>query len=58
MFRILASDIKLYALNASTFVTTTLTDLELRLKIILLLITIGYTINKWVKSSKNNNNEK
>lgn len=52
------ADIKLYAINAATVLTTTLTDLELWLKIILLLITIGYTANKWYGLYKNKINEK
>lgn len=43
------TDLKLYLLNASAF-TVTMTDwLEPMLKITLLLVTIGYTIHKWLK---------
>ena len=47
------SDIKLYAMNASALGVTTFTQIEDWLKIILLLITIGYTLTKWMKTHKN-----
>lgn len=40
--------------NATILSVTTFTNLEIFLKIILLLITIGYTINKWVNNVKRN----
>ena len=40
---------KLYMINGSTLGVTTLTDIELGLKIVLLLVTIGYTISKWLE---------
>ena len=46
------SDIKLYALNGSTLGVTTFTAIEDSLKIFLLIITIGYTISKWVNIKK------
>lgn len=46
------SDIKLYAMNAGTLGITTFTHIEDGLKILLLLITIGYTISKWVNIKK------
>jgi len=46
------SDIKLYAMNAGALGVTTLTQLETPLKIFLLIITIGYTISKWVELKK------
>ena len=48
------SDIKLYAMNAGTLGITTFTHIEDGLKILLLLITIGYTISKWVNIKKEN----
>jgi hypothetical protein len=45
--------IKLYIINASTLGVTTFTNIEMGLKIILLLVTIGYTIDKWLKFKKN-----
>jgi len=49
------SDIKLYAMNASAIGVTTFTQIEDSLKIFLLLITIGYTLTKWVKLKKKKN---
>ena len=42
-------EIKLYAINGSTLGVTTFTQIEDWLKIILLIVTIGYTISKWSK---------
>jgi hypothetical protein len=50
------SDIKLYAMSAGTLGVTTFTQIEDGLKILLLLITIGYTISKWVNIKKENEN--
>tara|TARA_B100001093_G_C26002946_1_gene666432 strand:- start:329 stop:520 length:192 start_codon:yes stop_codon:yes gene_type:complete len=46
------SDIKLYAMNAGALGVTTFTQIEDGLKIILLLVTIGYTLSKWIKIKK------
>jgi hypothetical protein len=46
------SDIKLYAMNASALGVTTFTKLEMGLKIFLLMVTIGYTIHKWIELKK------
>jgi len=46
------SDIKLYAMNVGTLSVTTFTQIEDGLKVILLLITIGYTISKWANINK------
>jgi len=43
------SEIKLYAINGSTLGVTTFTQIEDWLKIILLVVTIGYTVTKWYK---------
>ena len=45
--------IKLYVINASTLGVTTFTNIEMGLKIILLLVTIGYTLDKLIKLKKN-----
>jgi hypothetical protein len=45
-------DIKLYALNTTTLGATTFMSFEEGLKIILLLVTIGYTISKWIGIKK------
>ncbi len=47
------SELKLYAINGSTLGVTTFTQIEDSLKIILLLVTIGYTITKWKDIKKN-----
>lgn len=39
-------DIKIYSLNGFSF-TMSFTEIETALKIILLLVTIGYTVTKW-----------
>ena len=46
------SDIKLYAMNVGTLSVTTFTQIEDGLKIILLLINMGYTISKWANINK------
>jgi len=46
-------DLKLYALNGSAF-TVSFMDIETMLKIILLLVSIGYTIARWYEIHKNN----
>ncbi len=43
---------KLYIINASTLGVTTFTNIEMGLKVVLLLVTIGYTIDKWIKLKK------
>ena len=45
---------KLYAMNAGALGVTTFTQIEDGLKVLLLLITIGYTISKWVNIKKEN----
>lgn len=48
------SDIRLYIMNAGTLSVTTFTHIEDGLKILLLLVTIGYTVSKWKKIKKEN----
>ena len=45
--------LKLYIINGSTLSITTFTQIEMGLKILLLLVTIGYTISKWIDIRKN-----
>ena len=45
-------EIKLYVINGSTLGVTTFTQIEDWLKIILLIVTIGYTVTKWSKVNK------
>ena len=46
-------DVKIYAANALTVGVTTLTQLEIGLKIILLIVTIGYTLSRWWEIKEN-----
>lgn len=51
------ADMRLYGLNAMTLSVTTFSDLEMSLKILLLLISIGYTISRWIKLIKSNSEQ-
>ena len=44
--------LKLYFINGSTLGVTTFTNIEMGLKILLLIVTIGYTISKWIDLKK------
>tara|TARA_E500000331_G_C16984183_1_gene594883 strand:+ start:387 stop:539 length:153 start_codon:yes stop_codon:yes gene_type:complete len=46
------SDLKLYTINSLTL-GVTMMNIEVWLKIILLVVTIGYTLNKWWNVKKN-----
>ena len=48
----MTEQLRLYVINASTLGVTTFTTLEMGLKILLLVVTIGYTITKWYKIHK------
>ena len=50
--------LKLYAINGSTLGVTTFTNIEMGLKIFLLIVTIGYTISKWIDLKKGKSWEK
>ena len=41
------ADLKLYCFNITSFTLASLDWLEPMLKVTLLLVTIGYTVNKW-----------
>ena len=51
-------DIKIYAINALTAGVTSLTQLETGLKIILLIVTIGYTLSRWWEIKEKNRKQK
>jgi hypothetical protein len=51
------SDIKLFLLNASTFVIS-FSAIDMTLKLLLLIVSIGYTINKWLLLRKKNDQDK
>ena len=46
------SDLKLYVVNTLTLGVTTFTNIEMSLKVILLLLSIGYTLSKWLNIKK------
>jgi len=46
------TDLKIYIIN-TLVLALTMTEIELGLKIILLICTIGYTISKWINNEKN-----
>ena len=46
------NEIKLWMINM-TVITVTFTQIENALKLILLLVSIGYTIDKWIDRRKN-----
>jgi len=46
------NDLKLYAVNTLTLGVTTFTNIEMSLKVILLLLSIGYTLSKWLNIKK------
>ena len=50
-----SEDAKLYLLNASSFALASLNWIEPALEILLLALTIGYTIHKWLLIHKNKN---
>ena len=41
-------DLKLYLLNASSFTLASMIWIEPALEVILLALTIGYTVHKWI----------
>tara|TARA_R110001592_G_scaffold12210_1_gene58722 strand:- start:794 stop:958 length:165 start_codon:yes stop_codon:yes gene_type:complete len=54
----MTEQLKLYVINASTLGVTTFTTLEMGLKIFLLIVTIGYTVTKWINIKKQNAKDK
>jgi len=46
------SDLKLYLLNILSFAIS-FSDVDMVLKFILLIVSIGYTIERWIKLRKN-----
>jgi len=49
--------LKLYLINGSAIGVTTWTNIEMGLKIVLLLVTIGYTVSKWFDLKKKKDGE-
>jgi|TARA_R110000803_G_scaffold59344_9_gene117927 hypothetical protein len=54
----MTEQLKLYVINASTLGVTTFTTLEMGLKIFLLIVTIGYTVTKWINLKKQDAKDK
>ena len=50
------NELKLWMINTAV-ITITFTQIENTLKLILLLVSIGYTINKWIDKRKNKKDE-
>ena len=50
------NELKLWMINVAV-ITVTFTQIENALKLILLLVSIGYTINKWIDKRKNRKDE-
>ena len=50
------NELKLWMINVAV-ITVTFTQIENVLKLILLLVSIGYTINKWIDKRKNKKDE-
>ncbi len=46
---IMADNLRIYMINGSVMGLATFSQIEDWLKLILLLVTIGYTISKWTK---------
>ena len=46
------NDFKLYVINTTTLGVTTFAEIEMGLKLLLLVVTIGYTLNKWAQLKK------
>ena len=48
----MTQDLRIYMINGSVMGLATFSQIEDWLKLILLLVTIGYTISKWTKIKK------
>ena len=48
------TDVKVYTFNSLTMMVT-FTDVEMALKILLLIASIGYTLQRWYMMNKNHN---
>jgi len=46
------ADLKLYCLNITSFTVASIDWLEPTLKVMLLVLTIGYTVHKWYNLKK------
>ena len=50
------NEVRLWIINM-TVITVTFTQIENALKLILLLVSIGYTIDRWIDKRKNKKDE-
>ena len=50
------NELKLWIINM-TVITVTFTQIENALKLILLIVSIGYSLNKWINLRKNKKDE-
>lgn len=50
------TELKLWMINVAV-ITVTFTQIENTLKLILLLVSIGYTIDRWIDKRKNKKDE-
>jgi len=50
------NELKLWIINM-TVITVTFTQIENILKLLLLFVSIGYSLNKWINLRKNKKNE-
>lgn len=41
--------------NTTTFATITFTDLEFTMKVVMFIVTLGFTIDKWIAHRKKQN---
>ena len=48
------TSLKVYLINLSAMTITTIDQIESALKILLLVVTIGYTVQKWYEMRKRN----
>lgn len=51
------TDFKIYSLNTASLMISMM-NIETYLKIVLLLVSIGYTVHKWSQLNKKSNGEK
>ena len=58
MIKLFVPDIKLYTFNSIALITPMTTILEVVLKVSLLIVTLGYTTQKWYFMNKENKKNK
>ena len=53
LIKLMYNEMKIVLINVTTL-GISFSDMEMSLKILLLLVTIGYTVHKWITIKKNN----